>query len=138
MTEALKKQLIHHEGLRLHPYRCTAGKLTIGVGRNIEDNGITRDEAMYMLENDIQQCFADLAELFPDFQKFSSARQYALVDLRFNLGPNRFRSFRRMIAAIREQDWEEAAIELKDSLWWNQVQMDRKDTLHHQLRTGEM
>jgi hypothetical protein len=39
MTEALmnriKAQLIRHEGLRLKPYRCTAGKLTIGIGRNL-------------------------------------------------------------------------------------------------------
>ena len=33
------QQLTLHEGSRSHPYRCTSGKLTIGVGRNIEDRG---------------------------------------------------------------------------------------------------
>lgn len=44
-----EQMLIRHEGLKLKPYQCTAGKLTIGVGRNIEDMGITEDEAIYML-----------------------------------------------------------------------------------------
>ena len=136
MTDELRRQLIHHEGLRLEPYRCTAGKLTIGVGRNLDDVGISRDEAMTLLENDIRGCFADLSRIFPDFQEYNHARRYALVDLRFNLGPSRFRSFRRMIAAVQRKDWDQAAAELKDSLWWNQVQDDRKNTLHRQLKDG--
>lgn len=136
MTDELIRQIIHHEGLRLMPYHCTAGKLTIGVGRNIEDRGISRDEALYMLENDLQECFADLSRVFIDFHGFGKARQYALVDLRLNLGPSRFRTFRRMIAAVNNNDWHQAAAELKDSLWWNQVQDDRKNTLHRQILTG--
>ena len=54
--DALKKQLIMHEGLKLTPYRCTADKLTIGVGRNLDDVGITQDEAEYLLDNDILHC----------------------------------------------------------------------------------
>lgn len=46
---ALKEELIRDEGLRLKPYRDTVGKLTIGVGRNLDDVGITKDEAMHLL-----------------------------------------------------------------------------------------
>lgn len=60
MTEALmtriKAQLVRHEGLRLKPYRCTAGKLTIGIGRNLDDRGISQKEAYAMLERDIFDC----------------------------------------------------------------------------------
>ena len=31
----------YHEKYRRFPYRCTAGKLTIGYGWNLDDNGIT-------------------------------------------------------------------------------------------------
>ncbi len=45
MTDALmnriKAQLVRHEGLKLKPYRCTAGKLTIGIGRNLDNCGIS-------------------------------------------------------------------------------------------------
>ena len=37
-------RLEFHEGLRLEPYRCTRGKLTIGIGRNTEDNPFTAEE----------------------------------------------------------------------------------------------
>ena len=44
--KAIERQLIEHEGLEQKVYRCTAGKLTIGVGRNLEDKGITEEEAL--------------------------------------------------------------------------------------------
>ena len=60
MTEALmnriKAQLVKHEGFRLKPYRCTAGKLTIGIGRNLDDRGISQKEDYAILERDIFDC----------------------------------------------------------------------------------
>ena len=53
--QLLRSQLERHEGLRLKPYRDTVGKLTVGYGRNLEDVGISRDEADFMLDNDIDQ-----------------------------------------------------------------------------------
>jgi len=41
MRDKLVDQIIEHEGLKLKPYHCPAGKLTIGVGRNLEDKGIS-------------------------------------------------------------------------------------------------
>jgi hypothetical protein len=51
----LQKQLIRHEALRLKPYRCSADKLTIGIGRNLDDVGITEEEAYFLLGNDISR-----------------------------------------------------------------------------------
>lgn len=45
--------LIRHDGLRLKPYRDTRNKLTIGVGRNLDDVGITREEALMLPNNEI-------------------------------------------------------------------------------------
>ena len=63
----IKDQLIQHEGLKLKPYQCPAGRLTIGVGRNLEDKGITEKEAVMLLENDIQECLEDLKTIFDKF-----------------------------------------------------------------------
>jgi lysozyme len=52
----LRDMLVQHEGLKLEPYLCPAGKLTIGIGRNLEDRGISIDEAQYLLMNDISRC----------------------------------------------------------------------------------
>ncbi len=117
----IKTILKEHEGVRKFPYRCPAGKLTIGVGRNLEDVGLREDEIEYLLENDIKECIADLRKIFPQFDEIDDVRQAVLVDMRFNLGPARFRTFKRFIQAVRGGYWLLAAQEMKDSKWYNQV-----------------
>ena len=122
-TEIAKKLLIEHEGFSEFPYRCSAGKLTIGFGRNLEDKGVSYDEAIELLENDILECVHDLIEIFEEWRwnDFSDRRQAALIDMRLNLGPKGFRSFKKMIAAIRAGDWVLAAREALNSRWATQV-----------------
>ena len=117
----LAEQLTKHEGLRLKPYHCPAGKLTIGIGRNLEDKGITEKEALMLLENDIQECIQDLKIVFQAFDLLPEPARRVLVDMRFNLGPNRFRHFKKMIQAVNEQNFTQAAAEMKDSRWYTQV-----------------
>ena len=129
-TELLKK----HEGLRLYPYRCTAGKLTIGWGRNLEDVGISREEADLMLEKDIDECVRDLNNLFSlgwNFLSFSENRQAALINMRYQLGATGFRKFKKMIRAIRDDDWVEAGVQAKDSRWYKQVTARAKEVIWH-------
>ncbi len=117
----LTDQLTTHEGLCLKPYHCPAGKLTIGIGRNLEDKGISEKEAVMLLENDIEECIEDLEIVFQGFDLLPEAVQLVLVDMRFNLGPGRFRQFKKMIAAVKNQDFGKAAAEMKDSRWYRQV-----------------
>jgi len=131
--EALKNQLILHEGLKLEPYECTAGKLTIGVGRNIEDIGITEDEARYLLDNDILRVCDELDRNLPWWRDLSDARQRVLVDMVFNLGISRFMQFQNTIAAIESGDYETAAGEMLDSRWADQVG-NRAKTLSRMMR----
>ncbi|MBS3771194.1 MAG: hypothetical protein KGY69_13165 [Bacteroidales bacterium] len=117
----LKAQLVQHEGIRLTPYRCEAGKLTIGIGRNLEDKGISESEAHYLLENDIFEVLLDLAGLFPEFFYFPEEIQIVLTDMRFNLGYDSFREFQDMIGAVKDRDWPSMRAELIDSLWYKEV-----------------
>lgn len=118
--ERLRAQLMLHEGLRRFPYVDTVGKLTIGVGRNITDVGISEDEAMYLLDNDIDECIQDLAT-FTWFPDLDSIRQRVLIDMRFNLGPSRFRGFRNTLAAVARGDYRAASNGMLRSLWAQQV-----------------
>jgi lysozyme len=117
----VKDFIIKHEGLRLKPYLCPAGKLTIGIGRNIEDNGISEDEASYMLNNDIKRCENELREIFPNFDELPENVKIALIDMIFNLGKPRFLQFKKMIQAVKEGDFKKAAEEAKNSRWCRQV-----------------
>lgn len=116
----LVKTLIRHEALKLKPYRCSAGKLTIGVGHNLDDNGITEDEAIFILNNDIDNCEEQLRK-FSWFEKLSDARQEVLLNLHFNIGHSSFLKFKKMILALTNNDYVEASEQMKDSKWYSQV-----------------
>jgi lysozyme len=115
-----RELLIRHEGLRLEPYRDTVGKLTVGVGRNLDDIGISHDEAMLMLDNDIHRAYTSL-EVYSWFAGLSEARKAAMLNLCFNLGPTRLAGFVKFLKAMAVSDWVAAANELQSSKWRRQV-----------------
>lgn len=131
----LLEQLQRHEGLRLKPYRDTVGKLTIGYGRNLDDRGITEEEAGFMLDNDIDLVVAEL-ERMPLFLSLSPVRKVVLANMAFNMGMPTLLTFRRMLGALAEKDWDRAAKEMMDSKWARQVG-SRADELSELMRLGE-
>ena len=131
----LISMLKRHEGRRLKPYLCTADKLTIGYGRNLDDNGISEDEALYLLQNDIDACYSEL-NVFNWFQELDQVRQQALVDMRFNLGLPRFLSFKKMIARLIAKEYSQAAEEIINSLYAKQVG-DRANEIAYMIERGE-
>lgn len=133
---ALEDQLIDHEGLELKPYHCTADKLTIGVGRNIQDRGITEDEARYLLKNDIKIVEDELLTRKPVVAGLDSVRQRVLVDMGFNLGLPILMKFQNMWNAIEEGDHHEAARQMMDSRWADQVGR-RAERLAQAMSSGE-
>ena len=129
-----EKTLIRHESLRKKPYRCTAGKLTIGVGRNLEDRGITTEEALYLMRNDIAACRRERSAL--DVPPLTPAREGVLLNMLFNLGLPRVLGFARMLQALREEDYHRAADEMLDSKWARQVGK-RAEELAKTMREGK-
>lgn len=117
VTELIKG----HEGLRLKPYLCTAGRTSIGYGRNLDDTGISEVEAEAMLLSDIANCRRLLAFNVPRFEQLDEVRQAALVDLCYNMGWMGLGRFRRFLAALDRSDWLAAANELRQSKWYGQV-----------------
>jgi lysozyme len=124
-----------HEGVRLKPYRCTAGKLTIGVGRNLEDVGITEEEAERMLLTDVNRCEVEASKIFSNFRELSEIRQEVLIEMVFNLGAKGLRGFRNMIAKVEQEDFDGAADEMLNSRWAKQVGQ-RANALADLMRKG--
>ena len=135
--DAFLDQIILHEGLELTPYKCTAGYLTIGVGRNLDDRGITEDEARFLCKNDIKIVERELGGKFPFITGLGDARIRVLLDMAFNLGVPRLCAFQNMWRALEERDFEEAAKEMLDSRWASQVGQ-RAERLATAMRTGEL
>lgn len=116
----VKALIEEHEGRRHKPYKCTAGKTSIGIGRNLDDVGLSDDEVDYLFANDLKRA-QDAASKYPWFADLSEVRQAAIVDMIFNLGPSRFAGFRKFIQAMSERQYARAAAELVDSRWFRQV-----------------
>jgi len=114
----LVRLLTRHEGRRAFPYTDTAGRLTIGVGRNLTDRGLSADEIDYLLANDIALAKSICADQFgPAFAGASPARRRALMSMAFNLGGPRLAGFTRLRGAMMQGDWDAVAAEALDSRW---------------------
>ena len=117
----LKTILKRHEGLELKPYRCSADKLTIGVGRNIEDRGITMDEAEFMLNTDIALVMKEALQVLPFWNTLTPVRREVVLNMLFNLGMPRLLKFKKMLDALEKRDYTAAAFEMENSRWASQV-----------------
>jgi lysozyme len=118
--DRLKKQLVVHEGLETKLYHCSMGHPTIGVGRNLSV-GISEDEAMYLLDNDIKSVVAQCQATFSWFDGLNDVRKEAIVNLVFNMGLNTFCKFKKTIGYIEKGLFELAGTELLDSNYARQV-----------------
>ena len=133
VMEEIKKE----EGFRAKVYKCTAGKNTIGFGRNLDDNGITYEEAEYLLKNDIKMVDTWLNDNVPIYANLTPERQFVLIDMCFNLGFVGVLKFRKMFEAIKAGEFAKAAAEMLNSKWAAQVG-PRARKLARIMETGEM
>lgn len=131
----LMAQLSIDEGRKKKLYKDTASppKWTIGVGRNIEDRGLREDEIDLMLFNDIKEAEGIARSLVPQFDKLGDVRQEVLVNMAFNMGMPRLSGFKKMLAALSDYDYQEAADQMEDSVWYRQVG-DRAERLVRAMR----
>lgn len=123
------------EGLRLKPYKCTAGKLSIGFGHNLDDNGITEEVAELLLKIDLENAEKDCLEKVPCYTYLDDARKFVLIDMMFNLGASKLLSFKKMLSALDRKDFITAANEMKNSKWHTQVG-NRAKMLENIMLTG--
>ena len=141
MLVQLKANLTLHEGKRLFPYLDTVGKLAIGVGRNLDDVGISEDEISLLLENDIRRAMKDCILNLPFFIELDPVRKAVLVELAFNMGiGNATRgllSFKNTLRAVSEGRYGDAADGMLKSKWARQVKGARAGRLAGMMRTGE-
>jgi lysozyme len=139
------------EGRRNKPYKCSAGRLTIGIGHNIDANPlppdirqflaqngyITEDMIDRLFETDVRHASADCKVLFPLFETFSQPRQWALISFVFQLGFTGAKKFTRSVKAINEERWADAAHFMMQSLWAKQTPF-RAKRITRIIRTGEL
>lgn len=139
--DALAAELIRDEGEKFRVYRCTAGKRTIGIGRNLDDVGISKAEtaalgittasaiacgitpaqSRALFANDITACEQQLDAKLPWWRGLGDVRQRVLLNMCFNLGISRLLGFRNTLAKMGRGDFAGAAAGMRASLWARQV-----------------
>lgn len=135
--QKLKALLVQHEAYKQFPYSDTTGHLTVGIGRNLTDRGISTTEAFYLLDDDILYFTSKLMHYLNFFTELSENRQIALIDMCFNLGVQGFLHFKNMILALEAHDYGRAADEMLKSKWADQVG-ERATKLANIMRTNEL
>lgn len=120
---ALITELVRDEGIKLKPYHDNADppRLTIGIGRNLDDTGITPEEAYRLCHNDIERACAALDTRLPWWRGLSEVRQRVLANMTFNMGIERLLKFNNMLAACQLGDFQRAKHEMLASRWASQV-----------------
>jgi lysozyme len=131
----LTVQLMEHEGVRYLPYYDTVGKLTIGVGRNLTDVGISKDEAQYLLATDINKVIVQLDELLPWWRDLDEVRQRVLADMAFNMGIHGLLEFTTTLGMVKVGEYADAADQMLRSKWARQVGK-RARRLSRMMETG--
>ncbi|MBR1599995.1 MAG: lysozyme [Alphaproteobacteria bacterium] len=135
--ETCIQRLVVNEGLKLKPYYCPAGYLTIGIGRNLDGNplseeekafighpvkeGITNDQAFYLCRNDLKKVRADLDRELPWWRDLNADRQFVMIDLCFNMGIRKLLQFQKTLNSIATGYYVKAGEQLMQSLYAKQV-----------------
>ena len=115
--DILHAQLRFDEGYRTHPYPDTKGKITIGVGHNLTDNGLTRGQIALIEDDDLADAEHVARLLIPGFDVLSDARKAAVMNMAFAMGYLTLSTFKTTLAAINRGDWEMAAQGIMNSKW---------------------
>jgi lysozyme len=116
----LEDELVDDENKERLPYFDSRHILTAGIGRNL-GKGFSNDEIDLMFSNDVASACSDLDSHVPWWRKLPQPQQRVMVNLVFNMGWSRFSGFVKFITAMQSWDWNRAAAELRDSLWYRQV-----------------
>lgn len=135
--DVLAQRIDEAEDCVLHMYFDTKGMATIGYGRMIDSRlggGITKDEALFLLKNDIKRIKQEASTL-SFYPSLNLRRKYAILDMLYNLGLPKFLKFKKMIAALEVGDYDRAAEEALDSKWRHDVG-DRALRIARDLKHG--
>ena len=137
LIDLAKAILSYDEGNKNKPYVDPVGKITIGIGHNLTDKGLSSDIIDQIFNEDFLSALSDARSIFPDFDGWSVGRQVAVINMIFNLGKRKFNEFKKMISAIKKGDWNVASQEALNSKWAIQVGK-RAVRIAESLKSGDV
>ena len=145
--EILRQEIEADEGCKYETYHCSEGHLTGGIGHLITDwdeeiysgpigTPIPEEQVKNWFERDVQQSINDCISLFDNFDKLPEDIQHVLTNMSFQLGRPRLSKFKKMIAAVHDEDYREMALQMEDSRWFKQTQNRAQRLIDRVIRQG--
>jgi lysozyme len=137
----LRRQLVLHESYARVPYIDDVGKVTAGIGHNLNAHPIEDDIIERWYQQDLADAIEGLDKHLPWWRNLNEVRQRVLIDMAFNMGmgikgKEGLLSFTNTLACIEAEDWEGAAYGMLVSKWYRQVKT-RGERLRLMMLTGE-
>ncbi len=131
---SLLKSIKYHEGFRSTVYQCTEGYDTIGYGFAIKDLVLDEDIAELILLRKLEKLQHRIASVFGWWYNSPKTVKNVVTNMCYQLGISGFSKFKKTIYLIETEQYEEASIEMLDSLWHRQTP-DRAKELSEALRS---
>ena len=129
--DKLREDLTYDEGCKYEIYLDHLGLPTFGIGHLIKEHDpeaeekvgtpVSKERVKECFEQDILISLKDCKKVFDDWHALPEEVQLIMINMVFNLGYPRFCKFKKMIAAVKDGDWIEACVQMKDSRWYRQV-----------------
>ena len=145
--EILRQEIEADEGCKYETYHCSEGHLTGGIGHLITEwdeeiysgpigTPIPEEQVKNWFDRDVQQSINDCISLFDNFDKLPEDIQHVLTNMSFQLGRPRLSKFKKMIAAVHNEDYREMALQMEDSRWFKQTQNRAQRLIDRVIRQG--
>ena len=141
--EKLREQLEIDEGVVHEIYLDHLGYPTFGIGHLVRESdpehganvGTKVDEARCIeaFNQDVESVIKDCLILYPDFDDLPEEVQQIVANMMFNMGRPRLSKFKGMKRGVDAKDWNAAADEMVDSVWYRQV-TNRANRLVERMR----
>jgi lysozyme len=139
--------LTQEEGYRKHPYLCSQGYATIGIGLKLSTERnpdvskfcitMSKEVAIQDLKERVQDLIDRLDSTYSWFKDLDINRQAVLVSMSYQLGVYNLSKFKKMLRALNKKDYAEAYTQSLDSLWARQTPK-RANRHANTLLTGEL
>lgn len=135
MSESLQDRIARHEGYRQFVYSDSLGHPTVGFGRALDTRGVSRQEALSLLENDIAAFTKEVQDALPWISTLDATRTGVLIEMAFQLGTDGLLKFHQALGCMSRGDWQGAATQMLASEWARQTPA-RAQELAEIVRSG--
>ena len=117
----LLEQIKLHEGFKSTVYEDTEGYDTIGYGFAIKDLELDEDVAELILMKKIQKLLERILVVFKWFKDAPDEVKFVVTNMCYQLGVSGFSKFKKTIYLLETEQYEEASVEMLNSLWAKQT-----------------